>query len=332
MLRSKSRTGKGFTLIELLVVIAIIAILIALLVPAVQKVREAAARTQCLNNLKQIGLALHGYHDAKKGMPPGGYSPTAGQWGASWHYYVLPYLDQNSIYTTAGAEAYPTGAGWNSAFTLANLDNKILPIYRCPGSTMPVLCYFTPTPAGYGNSKVMAASYLGVAGAVDGSISGYTSSGTKQNNGSGGICAANGILFPGSNVKFPEITDGTSNTMLVGEVSDWLVTVNGNKVNWASSLGWFIGSQNGNSPPTYVAGGDNRTFGVTTIRYRLNQKTGWAEGTPPSAGGDCTTGVCMNYGNNTPLNSPHPSGVNEHLPEPAQRCSAGRPQPIRRRR
>src|ERR1700741_2148571 len=90
------RRWRGFKLIELLVVIAIIAILIALLVPAVQKVRESAARTQCINNLKQMGLAIHGFHDVRKYMPPGGYNP----WGAEggWPYQILPYIDQDNLF------------------------------------------------------------------------------------------------------------------------------------------------------------------------------------------------------------------------------------------
>src|ERR1039457_1840547 len=107
MLRKLSWRGRpGFTLIELLVVIAIIAILIALLVPAVQKVREAAARIQCTNNLKQIGLAFQAYHDANKYLPPAtarfDHQDDGGPYNATyWSYFILPYIDQTPLYTSA---------------------------------------------------------------------------------------------------------------------------------------------------------------------------------------------------------------------------------------
>ena len=99
----RRRTREGFTLIELLVVIAIIAILIALLVPAVQKVREAAARTQCVNNMKNLALACASYHDANKQFPQnwGGniaWAPTATSASWSWIAFILPYIDQGPLY------------------------------------------------------------------------------------------------------------------------------------------------------------------------------------------------------------------------------------------
>jgi prepilin-type N-terminal cleavage/methylation domain-containing protein len=129
----------GFTLVELLVVIAIIAILMALLVPAVQKVRAAAAVTQCRNNMKQIGIALNNYHSARKVLPPGiARISEMDQYGGSgpyqatyWSYFLLPYLEQAALAETIPFVANPN---WTTGNYLRAVQANI-PVLRCPAST-----------------------------------------------------------------------------------------------------------------------------------------------------------------------------------------------------
>ena len=186
---------RAFTLIELLVVIAIIAILIGLLIPAVQKVREAAARLSCQNNLKQLGLACHSFHDANEGFPSGCY--TAGgplQW-TTWATELLPYLEQGSLWTQTYAwlKANP-GFPWEAGNPSVAF---VSPLFICPSNIRPT----TISAAAMGlNTPVSLTSYLG-------------NSGTSSNN----PLSADGVLYANSSVKLGDIKDGTSRTILLGE-------------------------------------------------------------------------------------------------------------------
>jgi prepilin-type N-terminal cleavage/methylation domain-containing protein len=195
--------NRGFTLIELLVVIAIIAILIALLLPAVQQAREAARRVQCKNNLKQMGIGLHNYHDVYRTFPPGLIRKTVIatqqlEHGWGWQTYLLPYVDQAPLYNTINPKGEPLPPATATLGGVPNALRTVVPVYLCPSSTLPGE---NPDRATYGGS-----SYPGVSGHI------ANLSGTPDVT-----YAVRGVLHPESRVNIRDIRDGTTNTVVVGE-------------------------------------------------------------------------------------------------------------------
>ena len=199
------RIRTGFTLIELLVVIAIIAILIGLLLPAVQKVRAAAARLQCQNNLKQIGLGMHNYHDAYSVLPSGYlYRGGNGKPNYGWAALILPFIEQGNLYNQLDPVKIPLYKRYTSTATstdVALLQQK-LKIYRCPADTGPDLA----TSVQFGKKDyfdVALSNYVGCAG--------WSTPYPIKGQDSGGM------LWGNSTLTLTAATDGTSNTILVSE-------------------------------------------------------------------------------------------------------------------
>jgi prepilin-type N-terminal cleavage/methylation domain-containing protein len=199
--RSANRT-RGFTLVELLVVIAIIAALIALVLPAVQQAREAARRAQCRNNLKQIGLAIHNYHDAHGVAPMGFHWPL----GTGWTYHLLPFLDQAALYNsfTVGTPTTATTSIWRTGNPEAALGVS-LQVFRCPSSNAP-----DAVPNVDGIARRVPCDYKACASGLR-----TTDSGTSVNG--IGVADLDGVFFRISSVRIGSILDGTSQTVGVGE-------------------------------------------------------------------------------------------------------------------
>jgi prepilin-type N-terminal cleavage/methylation domain-containing protein/prepilin-type processing-associated H-X9-DG protein len=220
----KHAPRKAFTLIELLVVIAIIAILIGLLLPAVQKIREAAARMQCTNNLKQIGLALHNYHDSNNSFPPGyvdrnpaGPSTPDNDLGPGWGWaaLLLPYVEQGNVYNQIN---FSQGVGIGSNVAASQLPLKV---YQCPSDpfqqAFPVYDSNFTTPI----ATVAHGNYVGCNGWEEVFWNSGGVGDPAGNDGlSGGLGAAgNGLFYRNSRNRFADVTDGLSNTIFVGERS-----------------------------------------------------------------------------------------------------------------
>jgi len=286
---------KGFTLIELLVVIAIIAILIGLLLPAVQKVREAAARLQCQNNLKQIGIAVHAYADSNQSRFPHngeGFAPP------SWAVHLLPYIEQGNFYNRF---VIPQGSNYFYGYGTETTNMKaqygvVVPTFYCPSSQAPSLTVTDWAWGRPGNPQVFSGSYQGISGATTSGTDYHDPTGAGRNTTDNlGSCytesylAYNGVIVPLVKIgggprptTFASVTDGLSNTVMIGESSrtvgwpDKMCTYSSGDIGtylYASHRGWgyWLGEVNG-----YQYWQDSPTGGggqgaITTVRWPVNR-------------------------------------------------------------
>jgi prepilin-type N-terminal cleavage/methylation domain-containing protein/prepilin-type processing-associated H-X9-DG protein len=303
---------RGFTLIELLVVIAIIAVLVALLLPAVQQAREAARRSTCKNNLKQIGLAIHNYHEQTGMMPPGNIASIYGGWGPSWYTRILPQLDQAPVYNKLNFSGVQPGWTWSGDPAGGNngsvLNGVRIPVTTCPSSPLKSV----RDSGGYNTEHP---HYYGIMGSTDGN--GFTNPagrkalccGCCDSQTNAALISAGGVFGPLVGYGFKDITDGLTNQIMVGESSAPVWTdspLNGGQknVDVQGVHGIMMGSPNLTAIESCPGCMFERQFNLTTVRYSPNA--------PAVYTGSNTVwgGVGDNFGVNKPLSSMHTGTVN----------------------
>ncbi|HEY8504432.1 MAG TPA: DUF1559 domain-containing protein [Gemmataceae bacterium] len=282
-----SRRRSAFTLIELLVVIAIIAILIGLLLPAVQKVRAAAARMNCQNNLKQIVLASHNYHDARGVLPPG-----RDQQSLSTHAYLLPYIEQDNVY-----KLIDFTQGWDAPANDAARAAEVT-VFRCPADPR------NETPPGWAGTNYRACQGSGILWGMP------SSSGPNST-----MPPPNGVFYVNSKTKLLDITDGSSNTAAfsehkIGDFSNAISTEDGDTY-WPRT---YPDTQDG-------AVADCANLDITDLSFQRVSDVGapWLQGYHSTTiyfhVGPPNTRSCMYPSGRiaTTANSGHTSGVNVAL-------------------
>ncbi|MDO5554578.1 MAG: DUF1559 domain-containing protein [Planctomycetia bacterium] len=325
---------KAFTLVELLVVIAIIGILIALLLPAVQAAREAARRMQCTNNLKQLGIAVHNYHDSYNTFPASSMycvSPPPVDtdteymaFGWNWRITLLPFMEQGPLYESLSFDGTEPFAAFEygspDTLNFANYDNNkvlgnlVIPAYKCPSMSGDVCRNMEaefPGTLHRNDGMSMIVCYAAIAGAYehpdratvrynDGQSNG-DSGNLYQVNSSAGYWADRG-MFANINRKqvggtwrtFASATDGTSNTMIIAEQSG--------RINHAKHGRILV---NANYLGAWTGGGSVDPVATTTIRYTINYMGVLDAGFP--------NGASTFLSGNTILNSEHAGGINALL-------------------
>jgi prepilin-type N-terminal cleavage/methylation domain-containing protein/prepilin-type processing-associated H-X9-DG protein len=284
-----ARRRRAFTLIELLVVIAIIAILIGLLLPAVQKVREAAARAKCQNNMKQVGLGLHNYESANQKFPGGSdYTVALGNWRVE----IFPYMELDNVYNQLPGTIV-NGKMKKDVYNSTPLRNLVLSVWKCPSSSLPETQPSSWT-TWWANYSHQVPAYQGIMGAYPDPAG--TSSNVLASN-YGGWWTSNGMLLANEQTRMADCQDGTSNTVFVGEQSGKVRNCsyaagdarNGYYTPWGGCT--FPG------PVRSPGSGDIWGMGLSAVAYQNNSST-------------CGAGAGMSWGGNTILNSFHTGGIN----------------------
>lgn len=291
--------SKGFTLIELLVAITIIGVLIALLLPALQRARAAAATTYCQNNMKQIGLAISQYQGSHKQLPFGVRNSTGPGFGPSWWADVLPGLGEGSIYQGLNLTIVNSGMAPLAPGNAQAVDGQIIKSMRCPASTSPEFWKIS----GY---QIYLPSYVGIAGSTN--EEGITNSPVVACcSAPMGEMSSGGVFVPNQAFRVSQIIDGTSHTICVGEASGFSIDQTGKQqdTTGGSGMGW-LGGTNGSGilPDFHGIGAPNAPavpmYNITTIKYPPNTTTYELPGIRATAG----------HGPNNPLSSSHPLGIN----------------------